>query len=98
MLLHLTSPYFVLGRRRSSTYNRVRLRPTTPSGLVWLVIWSGIIIIALLRLGCLSPTSTIAPLKKNFTCRSAGTLAVTCRKIDAAATRPGHFSHQESKK
>jgi hypothetical protein len=45
-----------------------------------------------------SPTSTIAPLKKNFTCRSAGTLAVTCRKIDAAATRPGHFSHQESKK
>lgn len=45
-----------------------------------------------------SPTSTIAPLKKNFTCRSAGTLAVTCRKIDAAATRPGHFSHQENKK
>jgi hypothetical protein len=42
MLLQLSSPYFLLGRRRSSTYNRVRLRPTTPSGLVWLVIWSGI--------------------------------------------------------
>jgi hypothetical protein len=34
----LTSSYFVLGRRRSSTYNRVRLRPAPPSGLVWLVI------------------------------------------------------------
>src|SRR3972149_2525908 len=28
----LTSPYGVLGRRRSSTYNRVRLRPAPPSG------------------------------------------------------------------
>jgi hypothetical protein len=54
MPLQLTSPYFVLGRRRSSTYNRVRLWPTTPSGLVWLVIWSGITILALLRLGRLS--------------------------------------------
>ena len=53
MPLQLTSP-IILGRRRSSTYNRVRLRPTTPSGLVWLVIWSSIIILALLRLGCLS--------------------------------------------
>ena len=54
MPLQLTSPYFVLVRRRSSTYNRVRLRPTTLSGLVWLVIWSGIIILAILRLDRLS--------------------------------------------
>src|SRR2546428_7863861 len=39
--VQLTSPYFVLGRRRSSTYNRVRLRPAPPSGLVWLVPWTG---------------------------------------------------------
>ncbi len=32
------------GRRRSSTYNRVRLRPAPPSGLVWLVILRGITI------------------------------------------------------
>ncbi len=38
----LTSPHGVLGRRRSSTYNSVRLRSAPPSGLVMLVIWTGI--------------------------------------------------------
>src|SRR2546429_541393 len=37
----LTSPCFVLGRRRSSTYTRVRLRPAPPSGLAWLVMCPG---------------------------------------------------------
>ncbi len=37
----LTSPYFVLRRRGSSTYNRVRLRPAAPSCLVWLVTHPG---------------------------------------------------------
>src|SRR3989442_14925918 len=31
-----TSPYFVLGRQRGSTYTYVRLAALAPSGLVWL--------------------------------------------------------------
>jgi hypothetical protein len=38
----LSSNGHVLGRRRSSTYNRVRLRPAPPSGLVRLGTWPGI--------------------------------------------------------
>jgi len=38
----LTSPYFVLGRQRCSTYTHVRLASLTPSGLVWLATRPGI--------------------------------------------------------
>ncbi|MBI3030551.1 MAG: GspH/FimT family pseudopilin [Candidatus Rokubacteria bacterium] len=34
-------PLISVGRRRSSTYNCVRLRPAPPSGLVWLATWPG---------------------------------------------------------
>ncbi len=43
----LTSPHGVLGCRRASTYNRVRLGSAPPSGLVMLVIWTGIPILPL---------------------------------------------------
>ncbi len=39
VLGQFTSPYFVLGRQRRSTYTYVRLAPLAPSGLVWLATW-----------------------------------------------------------